>query len=101
MSQIEELRNQVAELSDQVAQLTAAMPEGQKSRAVLEAEADARIEALRNYPEYIEWEVAYDELQTARINNGSKTALERLWKALDGERMARVDWNTIQKRMLN
>ena len=101
MNQIDELRSQVSELSGQVARLTASMPDSQKSQAALQSEVDAAIEALRQYPEYVEWQIAYDELQTARVNNGSKTALERLWKALDTERLARVEWNAIQKRMLN
>jgi hypothetical protein len=101
MSQIDELKNQVAELSAQVARLTAAMPHSRKSKSVLQAEADAAIEALSRHPEYLEWQVAYDELQAAQINNGGKTAMERMWKALDTERLARVDWNKIQKRMLN
>jgi hypothetical protein len=101
MNQIEELKNQVADLSGQVARLTAAMPDSQKSQAALQSEVDAAIEALRQYPEYVEWQIAHDELQTARVNNGSKTALEKLWKALDTERLARVDWNAIQKRMIH
>ena len=101
MSQIDELRNQVAELSEQVAQLMSAMPDSRKSQAALEAEADAAIEALNNYPEFVNWHGAYTELQAARINNGGKTAMERLWKALDTERLTRVDWNKLQKRTLH
>ena len=99
MNQIDELRSEVQELRKQLRDGTASFGTGRSTQAMEQAKSDAQLAALGEHPEYHTWRAAYDVAQKARINNGSKSALERLWKALEKEREARVEWNRVQKRM--